>query len=75
MRCVDLEKVCFSSLQLDQYGSDNSEFLDRMRHASCFDHIQRVKGFMVEFLGSPRTPDNASLVVRDFVEVGVALVM
>lgn len=55
-------------LQLDEYSSDNSEFLDRMRHASCFDHVQRVKGFLAEFLGSPRTPEGAASVVRDFVE-------
>jgi hypothetical protein len=39
-----------------------------MRHISCFDHIQRVKGFISEFLGNSRTTDEGPSVVRDFVE-------
>ena len=57
---------------MDEYYSNNAEFLDRMRHVSCFDHVQRVKGFVAEFLGSgPQTAEDASSTVRDFVEVGL----
>ena len=45
-----------------------------MRHVSCFDQVQRVKGFVSEFYSAPRTPEEASSAVRDFVEVGVASV-
>ena len=54
---------------MDEYYSSNAEFLDRMRHITCFDHVQKVKGFVSEFLETPQNPDEASLLVRDFVEV------
>lgn len=58
--------------QMDDYYSNNAEFLDRMRHVSCFEHVQRVKGFVAEFLGNgSQNPEEASATVRDFVEVGI----
>ena len=59
-------------MQMEAYYSGNAVFLDRMRHITCFDHIQRVKTFVAEFLSTPQTPEEASTTVRDFVEVGVA---
>ena len=61
-------------MQMDEYYRKNAEFLDRMRHITCFDHVQRVKGFVAEFLSTPQNPEDASSTVRDFVEVGVVSV-
>ncbi|CAI8057797.1 Vacuolar protein sorting-associated protein 9A, partial [Geodia barretti] len=55
-------------MQMDEYYRNNAEFLDRMRHITCFDHVQRVKGFVAEFLSTPQNPEDASSTVRDFVE-------
>ena len=48
-----------------------SQFLDRMRHSSSFDIVQRVKTFVSEFVGTQATAEEASQTVRDFVEVSV----
>lgn len=65
--------ICDDVIQMDEYYRNNTEFLDRMRHITCFDHVQRVKGFVADFLSTPQTPEDASSTVRDFVEVGVAI--
>jgi hypothetical protein len=55
-------------LQINEYSSSNTVFLDRMRHITCFDHVQRVKAFIADFLATPQNPSDASSTVRDFVE-------
>lgn len=63
-----------SSIQMDDYWRNNAEFLDRMRHVTCFDHVQRLKGFIAEFLASPQNPEDSSSILRDFIEVGVVFI-
>jgi hypothetical protein len=64
----DVEFLRAGLVQMDEYYRNNAEFLDRMRHITCFDHVQRVKGFVAEFLSTPQNPEDASSTVRDFVE-------
>ena len=54
---------------MDEYCSGNAVFLDRMRHITCFDYVQKVKGFVSEFLDTPQNPEDASSLVGEFVEV------
>jgi Mn-dependent DtxR family transcriptional regulator len=50
-----------------------SKFADRMRHASSFELVQRIKRFINEFVGvqSSDSAEQSSQMVRSFVEVHV----
>ena len=48
-----------------------SKFADRMRHASSFELVQKIKSFINEFVGvqSSDSAEQSSQMVRSFVEV------
>lgn len=64
----DVEFLRTGLIKMDDYWRNNAEFLDRMRHVTCFDHVQRLKGFIAEFLASPQNPEDSSSILRDFIE-------
>ncbi len=44
-------------------------FLERMRHSSSFEMVQKVKTFVNQFYGTQGSAEEYSHVIRDFVEV------
>ena len=60
-------------LQLVEYDRQCSLFLERMRHASSFELVQKFKSFVNVFVGTQySTADACSKAVHDFIEVNTS---
>lgn len=58
------------SLQLVEFDKQCCVFLERMRHSSSFEIVQKFKSFVNEFVGSQHeSADQYSEAVHTFIEV------